>query len=349
MDRLQSRSEAVLKTIVSEYIAGGEPVGSRTVSKSKGIGLSPASVRNIMSDLTDSGYITQPHISAGRIPTDRGYRVYVNSILALGPTDPRRDWPVIESEIRSAGADVRDMLRRSSSVLAGLSRQTGVVTATGPEDQRVQSIEFINVADERILVVLVSSGGYVQNKLIQDEDRIAQDTLEKYARMLNDMLKDLDLRQARERIERELNLEKTAVNAMLAKVLRLGHAILAQEATREVFIEGKTNILDEPEFSNIGQLKALLIAFEEKSKLLKILDKTLQAEGMQVFIGSELELDEMETCALVAYPIRAGREVTGSIAVIGPKRMHYPSVVSLVETTGRVLTRLLKQIVENAL
>jgi heat-inducible transcriptional repressor len=348
MQGLEKRSEQILKAITWEYILTGEPVGSRTLSKKEHIGISAASIRNIMSDLTESGYIMQPHVSAGRVPTDRGYRFYVDTIAQ--PQELGWDeQATIESLIQAAGLDVRDVLRQSSSVLAGLSKQAGVVTSTAAVEQTFKTIEFIKIADDRILVVLVSTSGLVQNKIIFDEDGINQEALESYSRMLNDMLKDLDLREARERIEHELALEKTKVDAMLAKVLRLGHIILSHQATREIFIEGQTNILDEPEFAQIETLKAILVTFEEKSNLLKILDKTLEARGIQIFIGSEHGLDEIETCSIVTYPIRTAEAVLGSIGVIGPKRMNYQKVVPLVDTTARILTRLLKRIIESTI
>jgi heat-inducible transcriptional repressor len=348
MDRLEDRSEAILRTIVAEYVDSGEPVGSRTVAKCEEVGLSAASIRNIMSDLTESGYIAQPHVSAGRVPTDRGYRYYVDNLLVRYPQDAREEQSTIESLISAAGGDIREVLRQSSAVLAGLSRQA-VISASVPEEQTFKKIEFIKVADDRILVVLVSTSGFVQNKMIYDEDALNQETLERYGRMLNDVLSDLDLRQARERIERELALAGTAVDAMLTKALRLGHIILSQETEREVFIEGRTNILDEPEFSSVEQLKALLTTFEEKSKLLKILDKTLDGEGLQIFIGSEHGLGAIEICAIVAYPIRTEDSVLGSISVIGPKRMDYPKVISLVDITGRVVTHLMRNFVETSI
>jgi heat-inducible transcriptional repressor len=345
MHDVEKRSEMILEAIVSEYIANGDPVGSRTLSKKKDIGLSAASIRNIMSDLTELGYITQPHVSAGRIPTDRGYRLYVDSIMGHGETDID-EYATIEFMIRAAGLDIRDLLRQSSSVLAGFSKQAGVVTAGPVVEQTFKTIEFIKVARDKILVVLISTTGFVQNKMIYDEDNIDQQTLESYGRMLNDMLKDLDLRQAKERIEQELAQEKPKVDAMLAKTLRLGHIILSQDATREIYIQGQTNILDEPEFAQVEKLKALLMTLEEKSNLLKILDKTLKADGIQIFIGSEHGLDNLDTCSIVAYPIRTKDSVVGSIGVIGPKRMNYQMVVPLVDTTARILTGLLKKIIE---
>lgn len=347
MDGLERRSEKILEAIVSEYIASGDPVGSRTLARRKEIGLSAASIRNIMSDLTESGYITQPHISAGRVPTDLGYRLYVDTILShRGPVPAEFD--TIQCLLKEAGLDVNDLLRQSSSVLAGLSKQAGVVSTSPVDEQTFKTIELIKVSRERILVVLISTTGFAQNKIIYDEDNIDQETLERYGRMLNDMLKDLDLGQARERIEKELAQEKTKVDAILAKTLRLGHIILSQHLFREIYIQGQTNILGDPEFSQVEKLKALLITFEEKSNLLKILDKTLQIDGIQIFIGSEHGLNDLETCSIVAYPIRTNDTVVGSISVIGPKRMNYGKVVPLVDTTARILTRLLKKIIERA-
>lgn len=347
MDTLEGRSREVLKTIISQYVRTGEPVGSRTVAKKTDLGLSSASIRNIMSDLTEAGYITQPHVSAGRIPTDKGYRVYVDRLTSERGFAHEQEPAFIEELLRPAGLDTRDILRLSSSVLAGLSHQTGVVTAPAPGEQTFKTIEFIKVSEDRILVVLVSTGGLVQNKMIVDEHGLNQETLERFSRMLNDMLKDLDLSQARERIERELAGEKAKVNAMLSKALQLGHIILSLEAHREVFIEGQTNILNEPEFAQIERLRALLSTFDEKSRLLKILDKTLEADDIQILIGSEHGLGDIESCSIIAYPVRTGDTVLASISVIGPKRMNYRKVVPLVVSTGRVLTRLVKNAIEN--
>jgi heat-inducible transcriptional repressor len=344
----EQRSGRILQVIIAEYITSGEPVGSRTVAKKTDLGLSAASIRNVMSDLTEWGYIMQPHVSAGRIPTDRGYRFYVDTVVAHGQADGA-ERATIEGLIHSAGLDLRDLLRRSSSVLAGLSKQTGVVAAVAAQEQTFKTIEFIKVSEDRILVVLVSGSDYIQSKVIHDEGGTDQETLERYSRMLTDMLKDLDLRQARERIEQELRHEKAQVDAILAKALRLGHVILSHDASREVFIEGQSNILDEPEFAQIATLKAILATFEEKSNLIKILDKTLEAHGVQIFIGSEHGVDDIESCSIVAYPIRSRDAPLGSIAVIGPKRMNYPKVVALVETTAQVMTHLMRRIVEDAL
>jgi heat-inducible transcriptional repressor len=348
MAHLADREATVLNAIVSEYVSTGDPVGSRTIAKKTGIGLSAASIRNIMSDLTEMGYIIQPHVSAGRVPTDHGYRFFVDNFLMTQDLLKKEDRKAIRSLLNEAGVDLRDVLRRSSSVLAGLSRQAGVVTATSPSDQTFKTIEFIKVSEDRILVVLVSTSGFVQSKVIFDEDGVDQETLERYSRMLNDMLKDLDLGQARQRIEDEFLSEKALLDEILAKVLRLSHVVLSQEETREVFIEGQANILHEPEFSNVELLRALLLTFEEKSKLLKILDKTLDADSIQIFIGAEHGLGEIESCSIIAYPIRTEESGCATIAVIGPKRMNYGHVIPLVMATGRTLTGMVEKITDHS-
>ncbi len=259
------------------------------------------------------------------------------------------DTASIESLIKCAGVDLRDVLRQSSLVLAELSKKAGVATSTALSERTFKTIEFIKVSSDRIVVVLVSTSGLVQNKMIFDEDGLSQETLDRYSRMLNDMLRDLDLRQAKERIEQELANEKTRMDAILSKALNMGYAVLSQEGEREVFIEGQTNIFDEREFSNVNELRAVLATFEEKSKLLKILDKALQAEGVQIFIGSEHGLNEMRSCSIIAYPIRAKDSVWASISVIGPKRMNYGKVVPLVVSTGQALTNLFRREIETPL
>ncbi|MGD9817589.1 MAG: heat-inducible transcriptional repressor HrcA [Desulfomonilaceae bacterium] len=346
MSGLGPRSETILHAIVSEYISSGEPVGSRTVSKKFSVGLSAATIRNIMGDLTDMGFIEQPHVSAGRVPTDLGYRVYVDRLIATQKLNSDHE-ASIESSIKTAGLDVRDVLRHSSVVLAELSRQAGVSICSPVDEQTFKTIEFIKISFDRILVVLVSTTGLVQNKVIYDEDNVNQETLEIYGRQLNEMLKDLDLRQARERIERELCLEKTRFDVMLAKTLRLGHIILSDNSSAEVFVEGQTNIVDDPEFSQIENLKAVLVTFEHKSALLKILDKTLNAQGVQILIGSEHGLDQMRSCSIIAYPLRADRQVLGCIGVVGSKRMNYSKVVPIVDATASAITKVFKRLLES--
>lgn len=346
MAALEPRAEKILQEIVNEYITTGEPVGSRTVSRKGNVGLSAASVRNIMCDLTESGYITQPHISAGRIPTDMGYRVYVNGLMNARPL-PAQERDRIISALKAEPWGNRDLFKQSSAILAGISRQAGLAAATGVADQTFKTIEFIKIADDRVLVILVSSTGSVQSKVIYDENRIQQETLDRYSRQLSDHLKDLTLEEARERIQQEFVSERAQLDAVLLKTLRLCHLILSSYDSKEIFIDGQTNILDDPEFAQIEKLKAILLSFEDKGRLLSLLHKTLKTDGIQILIGQEHGLDEFESCAVVAYPIRSEEKVIGGIGVIGPKRMNYRKVISVVDTTAQVITGLMKKSVEN--
>ncbi len=346
MAALEPRAEKILHEIVNEYITTGEPVGSRTVSRKGNVGLSAASVRNIMFDLTESGYITQPHVSAGRIPTDMGYRVYVNALMSSRPL-PAKERDRIISALKAEPWGNRDLFKQSSVILAGVSKQAGLAAATSAVDQTFKTIEFIKLADGRVLVILVSSTGSVQSKIIYDENRIQQETLDRYSRQLNDHLKDLTLEEARERIQQEFVSERAQLDAVLLKTLRLCHLILSSYDSKEIFIDGQTNILDEPEFAHIEKLKAILLSFEDKGRLLGLLHKTLKMDGIQVLIGQEHGLDEFESCAVVAYPIRSEEKVIGGIGVIGPKRMNYRKVISVVDTTAQVITGLMKKSVEN--
>ncbi len=342
MDELEPRAQDILDAIVTEYLSTGDPVGSRTISKRLDASLSPASVRNVMSDLTDMGFITQPHISAGRVPTDSAIRFYVDSVIQ-SQLRKSTDSKTIESLITLDDADMRDILRRASSVLAELSRQAGIGATPAAVEQTFKTIDFIKVADDKILVILVSTTGFVLNKLIYDKDNVSQELLEKYSRKINDMLKDLDLRQARQKIKMELATEKTMVDSMLAKALRLGYAVLSVQSVSEIFIEGQTHLLDDPEFAQIERLKAVLITFEEKSRLLNILEQIFESDSLQILVGAEHGLEEMESCSIVAYPVKTDNAPVGLVAVVGPKRMNYKKIGGLVYNTGLALGNVLKR------
>jgi heat-inducible transcriptional repressor len=342
MHDLEPRAQDILEAIVTEYLSTGDPVGSRTISKKLQSSLSPASVRNVMSDLTDMGLIKQPHVSAGRVPTDSAIRFYVDTIMR-SHIKLSEDSKQIESMINIYDANMRDILRRASSVLAELSRQAGVVTTPAALEQTFKTIDFIKVAGDKILVILVSTTGFVLNKLIYDKDGVDQETLERYSRIINDMLKDLDLRQARRKIEMELATEKTMVDAMLTKTLRMGHAVLSVRDEGEIFIEGQTHFLDDPEFAQVEKLKAVLITFEEKNKLLNILEQILDTDSLKILVGEEHGLREMESCSIVAYPVRTDESVAGIVAVVGPKRMNYQKIGGLVYNTGLALGNVLKR------
>ncbi|NIS62633.1 MAG: heat-inducible transcription repressor HrcA, partial [Proteobacteria bacterium] len=318
-----------------------EPVGSRTICKRYGIQLSPATVRNVMADLEDLGFLWQPHTSAGRIPTDKAFRFYVDQILnveSLSHTEREK----IRRKYRISHHDIPEMMRETSRILSGLSSYAGVVLTPKMASTIFKHIQFIRLNLDQILAVFVTSTGVVQNRIIQMENNLSQDELDKISRYLNEMLEGLTLARVRERILREMEQERIAYDNLMKQALKLGYKAFSSQEETELYIEGKMNILDEPEFANIEKMKSLFRAFEEKSLLITLLDKCLAGEGVQVTIGSESECSEMEGCSLVSSPYGRVDQTVGILGILGPRRMNYSRVIPLVEYTAKLLTKILE-------
>ena len=338
---LDKRFKKVLELIIMDYICSAEPVGSRTICKRYGIQLSPATVRNVMADLEDLGFLWQPHTSAGRIPTDKAFRFYVDEILnvrGLNQTEREK----IRREYRISQYDIPEMMRETSRILSGLSHYTGVVLTPKIASTVFKHIQFIRLSTDQILTVFVASTGAVQNRIIQMDNNLSQDELDKISRYLNEMLEGLTLAQVREKILKEMEGERIAYDRLMKQALKLGHKAFSSQEEKELYIDGKMNILDEPEFANIEKMKGLFRAFEEKSLLITLLDKCLAAEGIHVTIGSESECSEMEDFSLVSSPYGRIDRRLGILGILGPRRMNYSRVIPLVEYTAQLLTEILE-------
>ncbi|MFB0505926.1 MAG: heat-inducible transcriptional repressor HrcA [Thermodesulfobacteriota bacterium] len=338
---LNKRFRKVLELIIMDYICSAEPVGSRTICKRYGIQLSPATVRNVMADLEDLGFLWQPHTSAGRIPTDKAFRFYVDQILnveSLSQTEREK----IRRKYRISQYDIPEMMRETSRILSGLSRYAGVVLTPKMASTIFKHIQFIRLNLDQILAVFVTSTGVVQNRIIQMENNLSQDELDKISRYLNEMLEGLTLARVREKILKEMEQERIAYDNLMKQALKLGYKAFSSQEETELYIEGKMNILDEPEFANIEKMKSLFRAFEEKNFLITLLDKCLAGEGVQVTIGSESEFSEMEGCSLVSSPYGRVDRTVGILGILGPRRMNYSRVIPLVEYTAQLLTKILE-------
>lgn len=336
------RSRMILRAIVEDYIATAEPVGSRTVTKRHGINLSPATVRNVMSDLEEMGYLSSPHTSAGRIPTDRAYRFYVDSLLETGNiADAALE--KVRSRYRIRGQEVGEILRDTSRMLSSLSHYTGIVLAPRFTETVFRHIEFLKLSGRRILVILVTANGLVQNRFIESQEEIDPGDLVRMSNYLNDLLRGLTIQQVKQRVLEEMRSEKIAYDGLLSQALKLSEeTLLEAEAETEVFIEGQANIFDQPEFTDLGKMKGLFKAFEEKSQLVGLLDRCLQADGVQIFIGAETHLSTMEGVSVITTTYMSDEKKLGVLGVIGPTRMGYASVIPIVDYAGRVLSKLLK-------
>ncbi len=337
---LTARQREVLRTVIQDYIHTAEPVGSRRVARQYGFRLSPATIRTIMADLVELGYLAQPHTSAGRIPTDLGYRYYVDSLMDRRPLS-RAEENIIEKRFRPARGEVEGLMRETTRVLSSLSRSVGVVLAPRWDHLAVRRIEFVQLSGGRILVILIAKSGQVQHKVVTIDETIPKEELNRIARLLNELLEEgKTLSQVRQLLVRKMSEEKALYDELLRKAFTLSQKSLEEG---EVYIGGTTNIMGQPEFTDIEKMRAIFAAFEEQSKLVKILDQCLAHEGLTITIGLENRVLELQGVSLVTAPYWCGDELLGALGVIGPTRMEYSKIIPLVDFTAKLVSRYLTE------
>jgi heat-inducible transcriptional repressor len=338
---INQRGRSVLNAIIRDYIETAEPVGSKAVAKKNDIRLSPATIRHIMADLEDIGLIAQPHISAGRVPTEEGLRFYVNSILELRPlaeSEKRR----IQNYLKESNQEVEELLKSTSRMLAVVTEQAAIVTRPKSSATIFKHIEFIRLRDHLVLTVLVTESGLVQNKILEIEDNLSQPELDRLTHYLNELLSNLTLDQLKKKVLEEMKKDKEDFDALLAKALEISNRAFQDEAIGEVYIEGRTNLMQYPEFSQIETLRRLFKAFEEKNILIRLLEKSIRASGIQIFIGSETQINEMGGCSVITASYNKGDYPIGTLGVIGPTRMNYDRVIPIVDYTAQVVSKILE-------
>lgn len=340
-DELSERNKKILEAIIEDYIITAEPVGSRAVTRRHGLALSPASVRNVMADLEEMGFLASPHTSAGRVPTDKAYRFYVDSLLTVRRIDkPERE--LIRKQYNAAGRDIGAILHETSRMLSSVSRYTGIVLAPRFSSTIFRHIEFVKLSGRRILTVLVAQNGSVQNRLIESEEEFATEDLVRMSNYLNELLEGLPVAQVRTRILEEMKGEKALYDSLIARALVLSEQTLEEEGA-QIFIEGQTNIFEQPEFADVGRMKTIFRAFEEKGHLVDLLDRCINAQGVQIFIGAETHLNRMEGLSVVTSTYLTGKNTLGVLGVIGPTRMGYAKVIPIVDYTAKLVSRLLEE------
>jgi heat-inducible transcriptional repressor len=343
---LSDRNRDILKAVVQSYINTAEPVGSRTVSKKFDFGLCSASIRNIMADLEEMGYLSQPYTSAGRIPTDKGYRFYVNNLdeessVTIG--ERHREILVEEFRTRLASSDMNQLMQEASKVLSFMSHNLGIILAPKCGETIYRKIEFIKLKARRVLVVFITEEGIVQQRVIETEDEITQRDLVRIAEFLNAKLKGVPLKDVRRKIEEELREEEARYDRLVERALRLYNQILEMERAGEIYIWGMSEVFELPEFSDVTKIKRLFKAIEDKHTLINLLDRTMEAEGVRVFIGSENPCHEMQDCSMITSTYRGRERVIGIVGVIGPRRMDYREMISIVDYTAKFLSRVLRK------
>lgn len=336
--KIEPRDQAILKAIIRDYIVTAAPVSSRTVVRRHGLKMSAATVRNVMADLSEIGLITQPHASAGRVPTDLGYRLYVDTLLSTqGPSEAERK--IITAPPTDRG--VEGLLAASSRLLSGLTHHVGLVSAPCLGETTLEHVELVRLDRRRILAILVSGSNYVQNRIFRTDRTLSEKELTRISRHLNEQFHGLTLEAVRQRAERELRKTREVYYHLIMEAVR-EEQLTADSATHLLFLEGASTLLDEPEFDDIDRARELLAVLDERRSLLTILDRVVEAEGVQVFIGAETLLGKNVDCSVVAAQYGIEGRVLGAVGVIGPRRMDYARVIPLVELTSRAVERKLQ-------
>ena len=329
--------------MIRDYILSGLPVGSEKITRKYRLNLSPATVRNIMASLERMGYLEQPHVSSGRIPTDRAFRHYVDALIDPKPLD-RNVQKFILDRFQYAVLDVGEIMQETSRILSRVSHCAGVVSYPRISETVFDRIEFYRVDPERVLIVLISQTGLLYHRILEEVPGVSQQELKQAADYLNGRIRGLTLSEARKRIMEQMEKDRVQVRRILERFWNASAWDLERERT-EVYIDGQNNILDYPEFSeDVRKMRGLLRAFEKKEVLLQLLKKATEGEGTRVYIGQESQWDEMAGCSLIMSNYCRGGVSLGTLGIIGPKRMDYSWVIPLVEFAAKAVGEKLEQI-----
>lgn len=344
-ENLSERSQNILEAIVEDYISSAEPVGSRAITRRHSFNLSPASVRNVMSDLEDMGLLCSPHTSAGRIPTEKGFQYYIDTLLQVRSLSSREKQK-LQKNYRFQGMKMEDIMQEVGRVLSGLSKYTGLVMAPKFSSTVFRQIEFIRLSQGRILVIYVSESGLVQNKVIEVDNSLTAQQLEQISNYLNAELTGLSIQEVRAKITQELKEERILYDQMKKQALSLSCAALQDEVEDRVYVSGASLMLEQPEFSTPQQMRKLMQALESKKLLIDLLDRSQTADGVQIFIGSDSSHIDLEGCSLITSNFSNKKGAIGSLGVIGPMRMDYSGVIPIVDFTAQLVSRVLEREIE---
>jgi len=336
---LSERAQLLLKTLVERYIADGQPVGSRALSRYSGLDLSPASIRNVMADLEEMGFIASPHTSAGRVPTSRGYRFFVDTLLTIKQLDSVE---INQLEGQLQMENTQKLVVSASQLLSDLTHFAGVVM-TPRRSAGFRHIEFLRLSDARLLLILVTPEGDVQNRILLTEKRYTPSELVEAANILNQHYAGLTFDEIRRRIREELKQLTADMTRLMSAALEAGSQA-ASESSEEVVISGESNLLDSQDLSsNMVNLRKLFELFDRRTGLLQLLEISHRAQGVQIFIGGEAGVAPLDECSVVTAPYEVDGRIVGTVGVIGPTRMAYERVIPIVDITAKLLSTLLTQ------
>jgi heat-inducible transcriptional repressor len=335
---LDQRARLLLKTLIERYIADGEPVGSRSLARISGLELSPATIRNVMADLEDLGFITSPHTSAGRIPTPRGYRLFVDTLLTVQPLQDEQE-RIIHGSLQMA--EPQRAIQTAAQLLSQLSQFAGVVVAPR-RASTFRQVEFLRLSDKRVLLIIVTPEGDVQNRIIVTEQAYTHAQLVEAANFLNQNFAGLSFADARRRLQGELAELRGEIARLMEAAVQAGSE--AAQASDPVVVSGEHNLLGVNDLaSDLPKLRALFDLFEHKTRLMQLLDQSGRSQGVQIFIGGDSTVVPLDEMSVVVAPYEVDGRVVGTLGVIGPTRMAYERVIPIVDITAKLLSNALSR------
>ena len=339
---LSARAQRLLKFLIERYIQEGQPVGSRTLARDSGLDLSPATIRNVMSDLEEMGLIRSPHTSAGRVPTVPGYRFFVDSLLTVKPlqsNEVRRLQTQLDPERQEPG-----LITVVSHLLSEVTHLAGIVTVPRQPELRLRHVEFLHLSENQVLVILVVNEMEVQNRVIRTERRYTPAQLQQAANYLNEVCVGQDLAMAREHLLKDMQSTRERMNHLMMAAIEMADKAFSSDPPEDDFVlAGETNLMEYGELADMDKLRQLFEAFNHKRDILHLLDSSLRAQGVQIFIGEESGHEVLDECSVVASSYEADGQPMGVLGVIGPTRMAYERVIPLVDLTARLLGAALNQ------
>jgi heat-inducible transcriptional repressor len=339
--QLDSRARQLLRTLIAQYIADGQPVGSRTLARNSGLDVSPATIRNVMADLEDIGLLAAPHTSAGRVPTAQGYRVFVDSLLELKPLEADQV-ERLRRELPTEGA-TQDLLNGVSSLLSQVTRFVGVVTVPRREEFPFRHIDFVALGGSRVLVILVFTDNEVQNRVVTLQKPCSPGELEQIANFLNANYAGLRMAEIRERLQREMREASHRLHQLMVAAADVTRQAFTDKPAADMLVAGQVNLMGTQDLTDMERLRDLFEAFQRKRDLLLLLENCEHAEGVRLFIGEESGFTALDGCSLVTAPYGVEGRPLGVLGVIGPTRMAYQRVIPVVQATAQILSSALNQ------
>ncbi|HUL81273.1 MAG TPA: heat-inducible transcriptional repressor HrcA [Gammaproteobacteria bacterium] len=341
-DVLDERAQTLLRVLVDRYIREGQPVGSRTLSRDSGLDLSPATIRNIVSDLEELGFVSSPHTSAGRVPTIKGYRFFVDTLIKLRPPNGE-DLQRFTQGLNEAAGDPQALATSVSNLLSAVTQLAGIVTVPRRAQTSLRQIEFLPLSGKRVLAILVVNDREVQNKIVNVQRDFSADELRQATNFLNERFGGHSLPQVRELLLAELKKTRASMNALMIEAIEMAHKVFPDsEPEPELVFTGETNLMGLGALADVETLKGLFEAFGRQRDILHLLDQSMRAEGVQIFIGHESGYQLLDSFSIVAAPFATEDDTIGVLGVIGPTRMAYERVIPIVDVTAKLLERALK-------